>query len=122
MASLEDLCIAAYLQFVCQAAAGLRHRRAEDKIGLLRQSVRASLGESLGGVSSVNVRSKMIARLRDVPFLVRVVQPYVRLARPLAASVNQVLIGSYSVFLTFFLLYSLLQVNNLLCNYRNTGT
>jgi hypothetical protein len=88
--SLEDLCIAAYLQALCKASAALRRRRSEDQISALRQAVRASLGESLGGVSSVNVRSKMMARLRDVPFLVRVGQPYVKLGRPLAAAVNQV--------------------------------
>jgi hypothetical protein len=90
--SLEDLCIAAYLQALCNASADLLSRRSAsgDQIGALRQAARASLGEILGGVSSVNVRTKMVARLRDVPFLVRVGQPYLKLGQPLAAAVNQV--------------------------------
>jgi hypothetical protein len=90
MNSLEDLCIGAYLEAVCRAAAGLRSRRAEDGIRWLRQTVRANLAESLGGVSSVNVRTKMLARLQDVPFLARAGQPYLRLGPSLALAVNQV--------------------------------
>jgi hypothetical protein len=53
--SLEDLCIAAYLQALCNASADLLSRRSAsgDQIGALRQAARASLGEILGGVSSV---------------------------------------------------------------------
>ena len=96
MATLEDLCIAAYLATVCRAAAALRAPRAPaaaaEGIARLRQAVRTSLAESLGGVSSLNVRSKMLARVRDVPFLVRVGQPYLRRSPlpALATAVNQV--------------------------------
>ncbi len=92
MSSLEDLAIAAYLTSIVEASAALRLRRAADGIVSLRQWARASLAESLGGVSSVNVRGKMLAKLRDVPFLVRAGQPCLRapVGSSLPAAVNQV--------------------------------
>ncbi len=92
MSSLEDLAIAAYLISIVEASAALRLRRAADGIVRLRQWARASLAESLGGVSSVNVRGKMLAKLRDVPFLVRAGQPCLRapVGSSLPAAVNQV--------------------------------
>jgi len=92
MMTLEDTSIAAYLAAIVEASAALRSRRnaSAEEIARLRQWVRNSLAESLGGVSSVNVRGKMLGRLRDVPFLVRVGQPCLRLAPSLAAAVNQV--------------------------------
>jgi hypothetical protein len=92
MSSLEDLAIAAYLTAIVEASAALRLRRAADRIVRLRQWARASLAESLGGVSSVNVRGKMLAKLRDVPFLVRAGQPCLRppVGSSLPAAVNQV--------------------------------
>jgi hypothetical protein len=92
MSSLEDLAIAAYLTSIVEASAALRLRRAADGIVLLRHWARASLAESLGGVSSVNVRGKMLAKLRDVPFLVRAGQPCLRapVGSSLPAAVNQV--------------------------------
>jgi hypothetical protein len=92
MSSLEDLAIDAYLTSIVEASAALRLRRAADGIVRLRQWARASLAESLGGVSSVNVRGKMLAKLRDVPFLVRAGQPCLRapVGSSLPAAVNQV--------------------------------
>jgi hypothetical protein len=92
MSSLEDLAIAAFLTSLVEASAALRLRRAADGIVRLRQWARASLAESLGGVSSVNVRGKMLAKLRDVPFLVRAGQPCLRApaGSSLPAAVNQV--------------------------------
>ncbi len=92
MTSLEDLAIAAYLTSIVEASAALRLRRAADGIVRLRQWARASLAESLGGVSSVNVRGKRLAKLRDVPFLVRAGQPCLRspVGSSLPAAVNQV--------------------------------
>ena len=80
--SLEDLSIRSWLMFANKCMVGLR----QESLHVVQDTLAGVLRESLGGVSSINTRSKMMERLVDVRFII----PLSKEHSPLSSAVNKV--------------------------------
>jgi hypothetical protein len=80
--SLEDLSIRSWLMFANKCMMGLR----QDPLHVVQDTLGGVLRESLGGVSSINTRTKMMERLVDVRFII----PLSKEHSPLTYAVNKV--------------------------------
>jgi len=92
--NLEDICIVGFLSSVSRAVA-----RSGDGCERLQKAYANLLGETLGGVSSINLRKKMLDRLTDVKFLVHQSQLHVGGKKTVVDTINKVLVRLLSVIL-----------------------
>ena len=66
VSSLEDLSIMTWMMVANNCLVGQR----QDYLHVVQDALASLLRDSLGGVSSINTRSKMMERLVDVRFLI----------------------------------------------------
>lgn len=92
--NLEDICIVSFLSSVNKAVA-----KSQGGAECVRKAYRKLLGETLGGVSSINLRKKMMDRLEDVKFLVHLSQVHVSGRKTVVGAINKVLETLLSVIL-----------------------
>ena len=94
--SLEDLSIRSWMMFANRCLVGFRQE------SVVQDTLAGVLRESLGGVSSINTRSKMMERLVDVRFII----PLSKEHSPLSSAVNKVTKNSISSCLYLYCRYS----------------
>jgi len=92
--NLEDICIYSFLSSVNTAVA-----KSGGGPECAQQHYRRLLGETLGGVSSINLRKKMMDRLEDVKFLVHLSQVHVSGRKTVVGAINKVIETLLSVIL-----------------------